>query len=356
MKTVLITGGAGFVGSNLAIRLKQSRTDCRVLALDNLKRRGSELSIHRLRQHGVEFVHGDIRNPEDLAAVRDPTLIIECAAEPSVLAGISDSPSYVVNSNLVGTVNCLELARQSGCDFVFLSTSRVYPIDALNNVPHVETELRFEWQSENVPGITQRGVTEQFPLTGVRSLYGATKLASELLLLEYSALYGFRSVINRCGVIAGPWQMGKVDQGVLVHWVARHHFGGHLDYIGFGGAGKQVRDVLHIDDLFDLVEREISSMDRHNGAVYNVGGGRDVSFSLRELTVLCEEYTGRRVVIGAHEADRPADIRIYMSDSTRVEDASGWTPQRPVTRIIEDVATWIRDHERELEPIFQVAP
>src|SRR5438477_348415 len=172
--TILVTGGAGFVGSTLALHLKRHDVARRVIALDNLKRRGSELNVPRLRDGGVEFA---------------------------------------------------------------------------------------------------RGISEEFPLSGARSLYGATKLASELFIEEYAYAYGLRAVVDRCGVLAGPWQMGKVDQGFVALWVARHLFEGRLSYIGFGGSGKQVRDVLHVDDLCDLVTRQIARLDDVGGEVFNVGGG-----------------------------------------------------------------------------------
>ncbi len=256
-RSVLVTGGAGFVGSNLAIMYKRRYPETRVSVLDNLRRRGSELNIPRLRQSGIEFIHGDIRNREDFPEF-EAGLILECSAEPSVLAGYSGSPRYLLNTNLIGTLNCLELARKQGADFVFLSTSRVYPIQALRSLNYSEAGTRFVLADEQpYPGASALGISEDFPLRGSRSLYGATKLASELFVEEYGAAFDLKTVVNRCGVITGPWQMGKVDQGVFALWMARHYFGGELSYFGYGGTGKQVRDFLHITDLFELADTQI---------------------------------------------------------------------------------------------------
>lgn len=238
-RKVLITGGAGFVGSSLGLGLAQRYPDWKITALDNLKRRGSELNLPRLKQAGIEFIHGDVRNREDLDPVAmEPDLILECSAEPSVLAGYA-SPGYVLETNLVGTINCLELARQTQADFIFLSTSRVYPIAHLNALKFAETETRFQLLDEQIlPGVSSQGISEEFPLDGVRSLYGSTKLASELLIAEYGDTYGMRTLINRCGVLTGPWQMGKVDQGVFALWMSAHYFQKLLKYIGYGGNGK----------------------------------------------------------------------------------------------------------------------
>ncbi|EKD87451.1 MAG: hypothetical protein ACD_36C00075G0001, partial [uncultured bacterium] len=215
-KNILVTGGAGFVGSNIAIKFKEHFPNIIVTAFDNLSRVGSELTLPRLLEHGVTFRHGDVRKREDLTGTFD--CIIECSAEPSVMAGVTTSPQYLIQTNLVGAMNCFELAREQHADVVFLSTSRVYPVSPLNDLRFHETETRFELDQ------MKNGISTDFPLNGLRSLYGATKLAAELLIMEYAANYHLHAVIDRFGVIAGPWQMGKVDQGILARWVAHHVF------------------------------------------------------------------------------------------------------------------------------------
>ena len=350
----LITGGAGFVGSSLAINLKGKHPDSKVIALDNLKRRGSELNIPRLRQHNIEFIHGDIRNKEDLAGIGAVDTIIECSAEPSVLAGYDSSPEYLINTNLVGTINCLEVAREYKANFIMISTSRVYPYKAINTLDFYETEARFELENiQKTPGCSGLGFTEDFPLAGVRSLYGATKLASELLILEYADMYGFNAVINRCGVLTGPWQFGKIDQGVVVLWIARHFWNQGLSYIGYGGQGKQVRDILHVDDLFRLIDLQFQNIEKLSGDIFNVGGGREISVSLKELTGLCQKYTGNSININKVAENRPADVRIYLTDNSKVTQATDWTPKIGVKTIIKEIALWIKDNQNQLEGILK---
>lgn len=353
MQTILITGGAGFVGSHLAILLKSHYADKRVICLDNLKRRGSELNLPRLKKHGVEFVHGDIRNREDLWALPKIDKILECSAEPSVLAGLDGSPDYLIQTNLAGTLNCLELARRDNSDFIFLSTSRVYPIAIINSLKYQEHETRFELlDDQTIPGVSSAGYSEDFPLCGVRSLYGATKMASELFIEEYVHTYGIRAIINRCGVLTGPWQMGKVDQGVVVFWAANHLFQKPLSYFGYGGEGKQVRDILHVRDLFALLQIQMEKIADLNGQVFNVGGGRKVSVSLQELTEICRQLTGNRVAIDKQLADRTADIRIYLTDNTKVTDQTGWQPQISPEEIMTEIIQWLSDHKETLRGIF----
>lgn len=353
MTTALVTGGAGFVGARVAIGLRERGLADRVVALDNLRRRGSELNLPRLQAGGVDFLHGDVRNPEDLAAVGPVGLIVECSAEPSVLAGYTSAPGYVTNTNLNGTLHCLEHARVHGAGFVFLSTSRVYPIATLNALALRETETRLELEAaQPFAGVSAAGIAEDFPLAGARSLYGATKLCSELLAQEYGAMYGLNTIINRCGLLTGPGQMGKSDQGVIVLWAARHAYGGALQYIGHGGTGKQVRDFLHVDDLMDLLALQLAEPARHNGVIYNVGGGRAHSLSLCELTAHCQRIGGKSIEITPDLSPRAADIPVYLSDTAKVRAATGWAPRRGAEQTLDEIFGWLRDNERTLRPIL----
>jgi CDP-paratose 2-epimerase len=337
---VLITGGAGFVGANLGISLATRHPDWDLVALDNLMRRGSELNLARLRDAGVEFVHGDVREPADLAAAGPFDAMVECSAEPSVLAGFADT-SYSVQTNLIGAFNCLERARAENAFVVFLSTSRVYPVAPQLELALEEAETRYELAAEQpIAGAGPRGISEDFPLAGARTFYGATKLSAELLIEEYADAFGLRAVVNRCGVVAGPWQMGKVDQGVFSWWLLSHHFGRPLTYIGFDGNGKQVRDLLHVDDLVDLVEQQLSNPQDWNGSVANVGGGRECSLSLLETTALCRELTGKEVEVGADPETRPGDVPIYLSDCSRLFARTSWRPRRTARDVLADLLEW----------------
>ena len=350
---LLITGGAGFVGSNLAIEFKKKDKNISIICLDNLKRRGSELNLPRLKENGIEFIHGDIRNKEDLDAVGKVDAIIECSAEPSVLAGYNSSPDYLINTNLMGTINCLEYARKNDAKFIFLSTSRVYPVETINSLSYSESSTRFNLlDKQSIGGVSSKGFTEEFPLEGTRTLYGATKLCSELILREYVSMYGLKAVINRCGLLTGPWQMGRVDQGVVVLWVAKHYYRQPLSYIGYGGKGKQVRDVLHVKDLYRLLEVELKNINVLSGQVYNVGGGLERSVSLLELTWLCQKYTGNKVPINSISEDRAGDIRIYITDNSKVIEKTGWKPEITVDQIIKEIADWINDNSDLLKPIL----
>jgi CDP-paratose 2-epimerase len=345
-RTVLITGGAGFIGASLALELAARHPDWELLALDNLHRRGSELNLPRLREAGVRFVHGDVREPADLRAAGPFDALVECSAEPSVMAGVGGDTGFLVRTNLLGAYHCLEEAARHRAQVVFLSTSRVYPVAGLNALSYEETDTRFQLAAEQpLPGAGAQGIAESFPLPGARTLYGASKLAAELLVEEYAESFGCPTVVNRCGVIAGPWQMGKVDQGVFTHWMLAHHFRRPLSYIGFGGTGKQVRDLLHVADLAELVDDQLVRPEHWAGSVVNVGGGVEVSLSLRETSALCEELTGNRVPIAADPETRVGDVPIYVSDCRALSRLSDWAPRHGPRQILEAIHAWLCEHE-----------
>lgn len=352
-KNILITGGCGFVGSNLCMLLKEKYPQYTIIALDNLKRRGSELNITRLKAMDIQFVHGDIRNKADLAMDIAIDTIIDAAAEPSVLAGIGSSTDYLIETNFNGTVNLLNLATQHKADFIFLSTSRVYPIAALEKIAYNEDATRFVMNEQQpITGCSAKGIAEGFPLDGARSLYGSTKLASELMIREYEAFMGLNTVINRCGVITGPYQMGKVDQGVVVLWMARHFWKKPVSYIGYGGTGKQVRDLLHIHDLFRLVDMQVHDMNKFKGKLYNAGGGNEVSVSLKELTQLCARITGNTVAEEVQLQNRQGDIPLYITDNSCITAATGWQPLKSAENILTDIFEWMKQNEQQLKPIL----
>jgi CDP-paratose 2-epimerase len=345
-RRILVTGGAGFVGANLAIAIASAMPDAEVLALDNLSRRGSELNLPRLRSAGVAFVHGDVRVKDDLLALDRIDTLIECSAEPSVMAAAGGSPDYVVRTNLMGAYHCLELARRDDAQVIFLSTSRVYPVRHLLGIALDEAPTRFEIAAEQtLPGISAAGIAEDFPIWGARTMYGATKLSAEHLVEDYAEGYGLRTVVNRFGVIAGPWQMGKVDQGVFTYWMLAHHFKRPLRYIGFGGSGKQVRDLIHIDDAVALVLAQIAAPDDWAGHVANVGGGAAISLSLAETTELCAEITGNRIEVDRSAEQREGDIPLYISDCGRLFEHTDWRPAKDARTILADTHEWIRTHE-----------
>lgn len=353
-KVILVTGGCGFIGSTFCANMKRDYPTIRVIAIDNFVRNGSRLNQARLLAIGIEVVELDIRDREKLLAIPECDLIIDCAAEPSVIAGL-DTPLYITDVNLSGTLNCLELARRHNAAFIFLSTSRVYPIDLLRQVSLIETADTFmAADTQAIDGVSMRGVSERLSLSPeyTRTLYGSTKLACEYVIREFMSLYGIKGVINRCGVIAGPWQFGKTDQGIVALWMAAHINQKSLSYIGFGGTGKQVRDILHVDDLYTALKIEIESIDTHTGEIYNIGGGFSNAISLSIMTSICRKITGTTLFISYKTEERTGDIPWYITDHSKFTQATGWKPTKDPTSIFKDVHTWILENKESLREIF----
>ncbi len=347
-KNILITGGAGFIGSNFAVSLKKDFSNIRITVLDNLRRKGSQFNISRLEENDIKFIHGDIRNKEDLEQVGKFELLIECSAESSVQAGFDSSPLYAINTNLLGTINCLELARKYAADMIFLSTSRVYPIKTIKELNYKLDSKKINIaKKQNIKGITIKGISEEFPLDGARSIYGTTKLASELIMQEYIYMYNLKAVINRCSLIAGPWQMGKIDQGIVMYWIMNHILKKPLNYLSYNG--KQVRDVLHIDDLYNLIRFQIRDIKKHNNEIYNVGGGVKNSFSLIELTEYCRKITGNKVEVADLSTALNSDIPYFVSDSSKIMSHTKWKPGKSMQDVIADTTKWAMEHKEMLK-------
>ena len=345
---ILVTGGAGFVGANLCLALAEQRA-AEVVALDSLKRRGSELNLARLREAGVAFVHGDVRERGDLLALEPVEAIVECSAEPSVLAGMGSGADFVVQTNLLGAHNCLELARRDGAQFVFLSTSRVYPVAALSALALREGETRFELEAEQplvgrLRARDRRGLPARRRAHALRRDEARGRAAGRRVRRLASAC---RAVIDRCGVIAGPWQMGKVDQGVFTHWLLAHRLGRPLTYIGYGGSGKQVRDLLHVDDLCDAdrrAARRPGGLGRRDRQRRRRRRGQPVAAARRRE--LCRELTGNEVPIEPVLEARPGDVPLYASDCRALFARTDWRPTRGPRTILEDTLAWIEANER----------
>lgn len=345
---VLITGACGFVGSALAAGLRASRPAWRISGVDNFARPGSETNRRRLPALGVRLCHGDVRAASDLEALPAADWVIDAAANPSVLAGVDGlaSSRQAVEHNLGGTINLLEHCRRRGAGLTLLSTSRVYSIPALAALPLEIDAGQFRLRpGAGLPeGVSERGVSEGFSVAPPVSLYGATKLASETLALEYGASLGLPVWVNRCGVLAGAGQFGRADQGILAYWINGYRRRRSLRFIGFGGAGAQVRDALHPADLLDLILRQLDAPASSAPRVMNAGGGPERAFSLAGLHRWCGERFGFDHPAEADPAPRPFDIPWMLTDNARAAAALGWSPRVPLAAILEEIARHAEAH------------
>jgi CDP-paratose 2-epimerase len=314
-------------------------------------RRGSETNVAPLKKAGVALHHGDVRNPEDLDDLPRCDWVIDCAANPSVLAGVGGGTRQLVAHNLGGTLNLLEKCRRDGAGFLMLSSSRVYSIDQLNAIPLAtgETRVRVDESRPMPPGASAEGVSERFPTTAPVSLYGATKLASEVMALEYGAAFDLPVWIDRCGVIAGPGQFGRIDQGVFSFWVYQWLRGRPLAYIGYGGAGVQVRDLIAPRDLASLVDKQLAAPGASAPRVANVGGGPARSMSLAELSAFCAAHVGPAPALKRVAETRRYDIPYFVTDARVAQAAWDWAPVEPLEETLGAICDWARAHRDRLE-------
>ena len=314
----------------------------KVSGFDNLIRRGSETNRRGLERLGIRVAHADLRCPSDLDGFRDVDWVVDAAALPSVLAGIDRTASsrQLVEHNLVGTVNLLELCKTRRAGIVMLSTSRVYSVAALSSLPLTAVGQRFVLRTESLlpAGVSAAGVTEQFSVAPPLSLYGTSKIASEYLAIEYGAAFDFPVWINRCGILAGAGQFGHAEQGILSYWIHAWASGAPLRYIGFDGKGHQLRDALHPRDLATLVQLQIKAGSTRRGpTTANVSGGLKNSISLAELSDWCANRFGARN-IGAESSSRPFDVPWLVLDSTPVREQWGWQPAISLPEVLEEIA------------------
>lgn len=345
---ILITGICGFVGSTLTRALVQASGRYEISGLDNFIRPGSEGNRAELKKLGVKLFHGDLRNASDLETLPAVDFVIDAAANPSVLAGVDGKSSsrQLVEHNLVGTINMLEFCKQHRAGLVLLSTSRVYAIEPLAHLPVIVRDDAFtpDPAAPLPAGLSAAGLTEAFSTAAPVSLYGATKLTSEALAMEYGETFRFPVYVNRCGVLAGAGQFGRADQGIFAYWINSWLRKRPLKYLGFGGHGHQVRDCLHPRDLAPLVQKQMAAAglpvaDR----VINLAGGADSARSLRQLSDWCSRRFGPHAV-AQNGTPRPFDIPWIVLDHAKATRVWGWSPTTPTDAILEEIAVHAEAH------------
>lgn len=349
---ILITGICGFVGGSIARWLREHHESFEIVGLDNLSRRGSESSPVSLRGLGVHFLHGDIRNASDFESLGAVDWVIDAAAKPSVRAGLDGitNSRQLMEHNLQGTLNILEYCKRVRAGFILLSTSRVYNVNELASLPMEVRDHAFRLDdSRPLPlGVTKSGIREDFSTGAPISLYGSTKLASEILALEYADAFDFPVWINRCGVLSGAGQFGTAEQGIFSFWLHAYAHKHPLRYIGFGGTGHQVRDAFHPEDLARLIVAQMGKGEYKGLRIFNVGGGPENAMSLAQLTAWCAEQFGQNAV-AIDLTPRPYDVAWLVMDYTKALQTFGWRPERGLNSILVDLALHARRNPHWLE-------
>ena len=338
---ILITGGCGFVGTNLALFLhsKGHKVNC----LDNLIRKGSIYNLNLLKKKKIKNFKIDISNYKKIQKLPKYDFIIDCCAEAAVEISKKDVDK-VINTNFFGTLNILKKAKKDKSKIIFLSSSRVYPIKDMNNLINKKI-IKSKIQINKTFG-------EKDNVLGPKSIYGFTKLSSEMLIEEFSYAFDLKFIINRCGVISGPLQFGKQDQGFVSLWIWKHLNKNKMNYIGYGGLGNQVRDVLHIYDLCDLIFLQIKKFSKINNKIFTVGGSKKSYTSLKQLTKICERVTGNKIKFGKIPKTSIYDIPYFITSNNIVTKIYRWKPKRNILEVVKDTFLWLKNNKSMINKYF----
>ncbi len=333
---ILITGGCGFVGSNIAIFLKKKLKKVNICSLDNLMRKGSSQNRNRLLKYNIKNYKVNIEKYEKIKSLKKFDLIIDCCAEPAIEVSKKE-PDRVFNTNLMGTFNILKKCINDKANIIFLSSSRVYSIKKLRALVkdlNIKSPLKIK-----------KKIKENFETESASSLYGFTKIASEKLIKEFFFNTNLKYLINRFGVISGPWQFGKQDQGFASLWVAKHFFKKRLSYIGFGGKGHQVRDIIHINDVCSIILLQIQNLKKINNQTFNIGGGDKNKISLQDLTIKCEKITKNKLRISENKRTSLFDIPYFVTDNSKIYKFYKWRPLQSIDTLLYDIYIWLKENK-----------
>ncbi len=331
---ILVTGGCGFVGTNIALFLKNK--SYQIETLDNLSRKGGLYNLSLLKKKKIRNHKIDICDFNKIQKLKKYDLIIDCCAEAAVEVS-KNQIDKVFNTNLVGTLNILKKVKNDKAKIIFLSSSRVYPLKNFKNIP---------------PKFNIKKFNEKDNIIGAKTLYGFTKLASEMLIEEFSYAFKIKYIINRCGVISGPLQFGKQDQGFVSLWIWNHLTNKNMSYIGFGGYGNQMRDVLHINDLCNLIFYQIKKINKVNNKLFTVGGSTKSSTTLKKLTKICEKFTKNKIKFKRVAKTSIYDIPYYISNNNLVSKTYKWKPKKNINDIVNDTYLWLLSNKKKLIKYF----
>lgn len=337
---ILITGSAGFIGCNIAQAWrKQGHT---ITVYDNLSRPGSKRNLEWLRASAgdaIQFIHGDIRDADAItAAVRDVDVVVHLAGQVAVTTSITN-PREDFEINALGTFNVLEAARNAPTPpiVMYASTNKVY--GGMEDLAIIEEPTRYRYR--DLPN----GIPETQPLD-FHSPYGCSKGAGDQYVRDYHRIYGLSTVVFRQSAIYGSRQFGVEDQGWLAHFVIATQLGRPLSIYG---DGKQVRDMLYIDDLVRAYTLAIENIDIARGKIYNIGGGSSNTLSIwKEAGPQLERLLGKPIPVSYGDW-RPGDQPVCVMDIAKAERELGWQPEVGVHDGIERLWNWVRDNRALFE-------
>ena len=338
---IIVTGGCGFVGSALCLFLKKNLPDSNILSIDNLSKIYSKYNQNVLKQNKIRNEIVDLGKFNCFNNIKFKSdFIIDCSAEPSVEAS-KKNISKVISSNFLSTHNILEKTKVDNSKLIFISSSRVYPIK--NSYLKFK---KYKKYNKHLP------YSENEDFTSQKTIYGFTKYSSEKLIEEYNYSFNLKYIINRCGLISGPGQYGKVEQGLVSLWLWRHMNKLGLRYLGYNGKGEQVRDVLFIEDLCNLILRQIKTYHIFQNNLFCVGGGPKNSINLKNLTRICEQLTNNKVKITNNLNTSIYDIPYYVTSLKKIKKFTNWEPKISLNEGLKITYNWMKKNQIKIKKFF----
>ena len=338
---IIVTGGCGFVGSNICAFLKN--LNFKVISVDNLTKTYSKLNLKRLNNLNIKNYNIDISNKRKFLKLNFKSdIIIDCCADPSVESSRNDIYKNISN-NLITTYSVLEKARKDHSKIIFLSTSRVYPI----KISYQKFNTFYKKRKKKYL------FNEYSNIVGPKKIYGFLKLSSEMLIKEYNYAFKIDYLINRCGLITGPWQFGKIEQGLVSLWLWKHlNKDNKLYYKGYKGSGNQVRDILFISDLCELIYLQIKKFKKIKNQTFCIGGGIKNSINLNQLTKICEEVTKNKLKIQRDFQTSIYDIPFYITSLQKVKKYYHWYPKINLKQGFNILFEWMKKNYVLIKPHF----
>jgi len=345
LRPALITGGAGFIGTNLAHRLLSAGRP--VVIFDNLSRSGVELNLNWLRQEHGELVQVEVADVRDTAAleraIKGVSHVFHLAAQVAVTSSLTD-PVYDFQVNALGTLNLLEVIRRQPAppSLIFTSTNKVY-----GGLEDIGLELSQKRYQPTDPQIKWHGISEARSLD-FHSPYGCSKGSADQYVIDYARTYGINAVVFRMSCTFGPHQFGTEDQGWVAHFLIKALKG---QPIILYGDGMQVRDILYVDDLVNALVLAQANMGRLTGQAFNIGGGPNNCISLLELLDLIRQLKGGEVAFN-FDKWRPGDQRYYVSDTSKFNRLTGWEPKMNAAPGVKALYDWLYNSGEAISPIM----
>ncbi len=336
MLKILITGGCGFVGTNLTLKLLNHFSSIKIFLYDNFYRKENIDNVRFLKNKNIKIIKKDCSKIKRFELV---DLVIHLASDPAVGSGMTYK-SKIFSNNLTSTNNLLNFYSNYKTPIIFLSSSRVYSIDTINSLDYVVKNFRYEINNNKFKGVLNKSFNEKLSTNGFKSIYGFTKLASEDLILQYSRIHDFNYIINRSGLISGKYQRGNIQQGIISFLVKNALE--KKPFKIFGHKGYQVRDILNVENLCDLFILQIDSIlsKKNQKNIYNIGGGYKNSESLINLIKILNQKIKLNFEIDKNE--RFGDIKYYISSNAKLMKDYKWKPNINYNDSIEESINFMK--------------